>query len=100
VSQLELKDLPVPSPGKGEVLIKVNSIGINPTDIYARTNVALDYIFNGESPKILGWDIAGDIVELGEGVSDFAVGNAVFGLLTFPPSSSPGHAKGYAEYVV
>lgn len=100
ISQLELKDLPIPSPGKDEVLVKVNSIGINPTDIYARENVALDYIFNGESPKILGWDIAGDIVELGEGVSDFAVGNAVFGLLNFPTSSSPGHAKGYAEYVV
>ncbi|MFU1859632.1 NADP-dependent oxidoreductase [Sphingobacterium sp. NGMCC 1.201703] len=100
VSQLELKDLPIPSPGKGEVLVKAQAIGINPTDIYARTNVALDYIFNDESPKILGWDIAGDIVELGEGVSDFAVGNAVFGLLNFPTSSSPGHGKGYAEYVV
>lgn len=100
VSQLELKDLPIPSPGKDEVLVKAQAIGINPTDIYARTNVALDYIFNDESPKILGWDIAGDIVELGEGVSDFAVGNAVFGLLNFPTSSSPGHGKGYAEYVV
>jgi len=33
ISQLELKDLPIPSPGKDEVLVKVHALRINPTGI-------------------------------------------------------------------
>lgn len=99
VDQLTIAELPVPKPKKNEVLLKVRAIGINPTDVYARQNIALDYIFNNENPKILGWDVAGEIVELGENVSGFNLGDAVFGLLNFPTHSTPGHAKGYAEYV-
>lgn len=99
VDQLTVAELPVPKPKKNEVLLKVRAIGINPTDVYARQNIALDYIFNNENPKILGWDVAGEIVELGENVSGFKLGDGVFGLLNFPTHSTPGHAKGYAEYV-
>jgi len=98
--QLMMADLPIPHPGNGEVLIKVHAIGINPTDVYARQDSRLDYIFNGESPKILGWDISGEIVEIGADTAHFKVGDAVFGLLNFPTYTTPGHAKGYAEYVV
>ena len=100
VDQLHMIDLPKPVPGNGEVLIKVYAIGINPTDVYARQNPALHYIFNAEDPKILGWDISGVIVGLGENVLDFRLGDAVFGLLNFPTHTSAGHAKGYAEYVI
>lgn len=100
VDQLAAVELPVPKPGKDEVLIKVHAIGINPTDIYARQNIALDYIFNNEIPKILGWDVSGEIVKTGKNVSAFKPGDNVFGLLNFPTSKTPGHAKAYAEYVI
>lgn len=97
--QLELVELPVPKPGKNEVLVKVHAISINPTDIYARQNPSLDYIFNNEEPKILGWDISGSIVGLGEDTLRFNLNDDVFGLINFPTHTSAGHAKGYAEYV-
>lgn len=100
VDQLTVAELPVPRPKKNEVLLKVRAIGINPTDVYARQNIALDYIFNNENPRILGWDVSGEIVALGENVSNFNLGDPVFGLLNFPTHSTPGHAKGYAEYVI
>jgi len=99
IDQLELADLPVPKPGKNEVLVKVHAISINPTDIYARQNPALDYIFNNEEPKILGWDISGNIEALGGDISTFNLNDDVFGLINFPTHTTPGHAKAYAEYV-
>uniref|UniRef100_F4C2P8 NADPH:quinone reductase n=1 Tax=Sphingobacterium sp. (strain 21) TaxID=743722 RepID=F4C2P8_SPHS2 len=100
VDQLSVAELPIPVPSKDELLIKVYAIGINPTDIYARQNVALNYIFNNEEPKILGWDVSGVVVGHGENVTDFHIGDSVFGLLNFPTFTSPGHAKAYAEYVL
>ncbi|MDJ1506547.1 NADP-dependent oxidoreductase [Xanthocytophaga agilis] len=100
VDQLQLREVPIPVANADEVLIKVHAISINPTDIYARQNVALNYIFNGEEPRILGWDIAGEITGLGRGVENFKLGDRVFGLLNFPTHTKPGHAKGYAEYVI
>ncbi|MGS2741801.1 NADP-dependent oxidoreductase [Sinomicrobium sp. M5D2P17] len=100
VDQLKMADLPMPIPGANEVLVKVHAIGINPTDIYARQNPALNYIFNNETPKILGWDVSGVVVGLGKKVTDFHLGDAVFGLLNFPTHTTSGHAKAYAEYVV
>jgi NADPH:quinone reductase-like Zn-dependent oxidoreductase len=38
----------------------------------------------GDPPMILGWDIAGTVEEAGDGVSDFASGDWVFGMLRFP----------------
>ncbi|MGI9580200.1 NADP-dependent oxidoreductase [Chryseobacterium sp. RRHN12] len=100
VDQLSMVELPIPTPNDDEVLIRVHAISINPTDIYARQNPALDYIFNNETPKILGWDISGVIETIGNNVSTFTVGDEVFGLLNFPTFTTPGHAKAYAEYVV
>lgn len=100
VDQLAVAELPIPTPEKDEVLIKVRAIGINPTDIYVRQNIGLNYIFNNETPRILGWDISGEVAAVGENVTVFKTGDAVFGLLNFPTHTTPGHAKGYAEYVI
>ncbi|SFO00379.1 NADPH:quinone reductase [Paenimyroides ummariense] len=100
VDQLSMVELPIPTPNDDEVLIRVHAISINPTDIYARQNPALDYIFNNETPKILGWDVSGVIEAVGNNVSTFTVGDEVFGLLNFPTFTKAGHAKAYAEYVV
>ena len=45
-------------------------------------------------PYILGWDISGEVVALGEGVTQFAIGDEVYGMPRFPQE-----AKAYSEYV-
>lgn len=99
VENLIQAELPVPEPQYNEVLIKVRAIAINPTDTYIRKEKALDYVFNGERPRILGWDISGTVVGVGANVTTFNISDEVFGLIKYPTLNHPGHAKGYAEYV-
>ncbi|KAJ3516569.1 hypothetical protein NLJ89_g1035 [Agrocybe chaxingu] len=61
-------------PGPGEILIKVQSAALNPADWKIRKfGVIVE-----EYPAVLGIDIAGDVEELGEGVTDFKKGDRVF----------------------
>ncbi|MCF0074228.1 NADP-dependent oxidoreductase [Dyadobacter sp. CY261] len=94
VDNLRLAEIPVPDIGADEVLIRVKALSINPADTYVRMDVAIDWIFNGETPKILGWDVAGVVTATGQKVVDFKVGDEVFGSIRHP-----GHGKAYAEYV-
>lgn len=91
---LVVTDVPMPVIKEGEVLVKVKAIGINPVDIKTRKGLALYNNLKDDQPLILGWDIAGEVVEVGEGVTTFEEGDQVFGMVNFP-----GHGKGYAEYV-
>jgi NADPH:quinone reductase-like Zn-dependent oxidoreductase len=99
VENLIQAELPVPNLQANEVLIKVRAIAINPADTYIRKEKALDYVFDGERPRILGWDISGTIVRMGGDIIAFKVSDDVFGLIKYPGFDHPGHAKGYAEYV-
>jgi len=92
--KLTLTELPVPVPQAGEVLVKVESVSINPVDIKTRKGLALYEKLKEDAPVILGWDIAGEVVSVGEGVTTFEEGDMVFGMVNFP-----GHGKAYAEYV-
>lgn len=65
--------VPVPKPGKEEVLVKIKSVALTPADAKLR-KFGLIY---GEYPGILGLDIAGEVVELGEGVTSHEVGDRV-----------------------
>lgn len=62
----------IPSPGAGEVLIEHRSIGLNFIDTYHRTG-----LYPVELPSGLGLEAAGAITALGEGVSDYAIGDRV-----------------------
>lgn len=64
-----LEERPVPKPGPGEALMKVRAAGVGLTLVTMRTG-----IFGGEAPRIMGHELGGDIVELGEGVSNVKVG--------------------------
>lgn len=83
-------DLPVPGPG--EVRVKVGAAAINPVDIAVRAGY---YPLLGEPPFVLGWDVAGSVDALGEGVTLHTVGDRVFGMPRFPAA-----ARTYAEYVI
>jgi NADPH:quinone reductase-like Zn-dependent oxidoreductase len=90
---LELRDVDRPSPQPGEVLIRTSAAGVNPVDTQVRAG---DWVLEemGAPPMILGWDVAGTVEEVGEGVSGLAPGDRVFGMPRFP-----GLGRCDAEYV-
>lgn len=95
VDNLKYIDMSKPTIKSDEVLVKTISLSINPVDYKARSNSgALSWILGEERPVILGWDLSGAIVEVGENVSDFKIGDAVFGMANFP-----GKGNAYAEFV-
>ncbi|MFM2381839.1 MAG: hypothetical protein RLZZ76_606 [Candidatus Parcubacteria bacterium] len=95
VENLIYTDISKPTIKNNEVLVKTVSLSINPVDYKARSNSgALSWLFGEERPAILGWDLSGTIVEVGEDVTDFKIGDVVFGMANFP-----GKGNAYAEYV-
>jgi len=96
VENLVLSDVEKPVIKAGEVLVETKAISINPVDVKVRPveKVLTGILGTEERPVILGWDIAGTVVEVGAEVSDFEVGDKVFGLVNFP-----GQGKAYAEGV-
>ena len=66
-------DVTTLKPGPGELLVKVHAAALNPVDWKIRKYG----VFVETFPAILGSDLAGDVVELGEGVSGFEVGDRV-----------------------
>jgi NADPH:quinone reductase-like Zn-dependent oxidoreductase len=74
---LQYADYPDPVPSKGEVLIRVAAAGINPVDLIQRSGGTKAY-FPVEFPGIIGWDLSGTVLKLGEGVKDFSIGDKVF----------------------
>ncbi|MFI5756775.1 NADP-dependent oxidoreductase [Streptomyces sp. NPDC051569] len=71
---LKIVDLPDPHPGPGQVRIAVRAAGLNPSDWKKRKG-----LMDEELPQTLGHEAAGVVDELGEGVTDVAVGDRVFG---------------------
>ncbi len=94
---LELKDLAMPSPLEGEVLIEIHAASVNAYDWHFLTaDVFLIRLMSGGllKPKktTLGADIAGSVIAVGEGTTKFQVGDDVFGV-------AKGGSGGFAEYV-
>lgn len=95
VQNLQFAEIEKPTAQSDEVLVKVVSVSINPVDVKARAyDGVLGWIFGEERPVILGWDISGEVVETGKNVTDFKIGDHVFGMVNFF-----GNGKAYAEYV-
>ena len=93
---LALRDLAVPQPGPGEVLVRVHSAAANPWDWHFMRGLPYIARLSGAGirrPKhpVLGGDIAGEVVATGEGATRFAAGDRVFGFVEF---------GGFADYAV
>jgi NADPH2:quinone reductase len=71
---LEPRDLPVPQPGPGEVAVRARFVSVNFADVKARRG---SYHGAGKPPFIPGLDVAGEVVEVGEGVSGLEPGQSV-----------------------
>ncbi len=85
---LYLGEYPTPTPGPGELLIRVRATSVNRADILQREG---KYPPPPGASPILGLDVAGTVVALGPGVTGWQVGDRVLGLL---------EGGGYAEYAV
>lgn len=74
-----VREIDVPSLKAGEVLVRAETVGLNPADWAVQK---LDP-FNSTYPAILGLEAAGVVVKLGEGVTSLAVGDTVFVVFRF-----------------
>lgn len=89
------KTIDKPQVKPDEVLIKVRAFSVNPVDAKVRSGKApLAKVLDIYNPLVLGWDVSGEIVEVGSQITKHNIGDAVFGMVNFA-----GHGKAYAEYV-
>ena len=92
---LENREIDIPTPGAGEVLIRHTAIGVNFLDIYFRTQT---YPWPVEKDLILGSEGAGVIEAIGDGVQGFAVGDQI--AYTIPNGAYASHRLLPASAVV
>ena len=89
---LTLRDVPTPQPGPGQLRVTVAAAGINPVDTYNAKDASWAGIDVG---CILGYDIAGTVDAVGDGVSETLVRQNVMAMTAFPLGQG-----GYAEYAI
>ena len=88
---IRVVDVPIPEPGSGQLRVRVHAVGVGPWDALIR---------EGHSgvpqtlPLILGSDVAGAVDAIDPDVTNFAVGDEVYGL------TNEHFTGGYAEYAV
>lgn len=90
---LEIVEEPTPLPGPGQVLIRVQAVGVNFADTLMRQN---RYAVTPQLPAVLGSEVAGIIERLGEGVDNLEVGARV----AVPLFASGAAGGGYSDHVV
>ncbi|MGZ9042919.1 MAG: quinone oxidoreductase family protein [Telluria sp.] len=91
--QLHLRELPLPKPGRGEIVVRVKAASVNPIDTRRRAGYGrrlMSVIGAARLPLVLGNDFAGTVCAVGRGVTGLREGDAVFGAK--PPSSLGSHA--------
>jgi NADPH:quinone reductase len=94
-SPAELSEVETPSPGAGEIRIRVRASSLNGFD-NAMVLGFLGQLIEHKFPATLGRDFAGTVDEVGEGVTAFKPGDDVFGVVL----TQPLNAGGFAEYLV
>jgi NADPH:quinone reductase-like Zn-dependent oxidoreductase len=90
--RLEIVEVPVPSPGPGQILIKVESAAVNFSDVKRRRGDA--YPFPTAFPFVPGGEVAGEVVAHGPGAGGPPIGSRVFAL-----AGADGQG-GYAQFAV
>lgn len=89
---MERRELPAPSPGPGEVLVRIHAAGLNPVDFKIREG-KLKVIQRYPLPAVMGNELAGVVEACGPGVTRFSVGDRIFART---PKDSMG---AFADYV-
>ena len=94
VERLQLMELRMPDPGPGDVRIQVRGSGVNQVDAQIRRGELAKAVPH-EFPVVPGWEAAGTVDMVGDGVDGLAAGDAVFAHCRKPVV----HGGTYAEYV-
>jgi NADPH:quinone reductase-like Zn-dependent oxidoreductase len=89
---LKIEQAPRPTPATGEMLVRVHAAGVNPVDWKVRQSGGR--MLNVKLPFTLGYDVSGVVEEMGEGVSQFKIGDEVFAYLSL------SRGGGYAQYAI
>lgn len=95
IDVLKLEETTIPQPQADEVQIRVVAAGVNPVDWKTRQGGGIAGMWDDPFPATLGYDVAGVVTKMGGGVTRFAVGDEVYGMVNFPIAAGT-----YAEYVV
>jgi NADPH:quinone reductase len=85
---MKIEDVPDPTPGSGQVLIRVHAVGVNPVETYIRAGT---YARKPNLPYTPGSDVGGTIEKVGQGVTTFTPGDRVY---------TQGASGGYAQLLV
>jgi NADPH:quinone reductase-like Zn-dependent oxidoreductase len=88
---LAMHEVEVPSPGKGQILVKVHACALNPADW-----AVCQGFFPVPPPRGIGFDVSGTVEALGEGITTIQVGDRVFGV----PDYLSHPTAGASEYAV
>ncbi len=91
-SVLRLENLPVPSPGPGQVRVKVVASSINPLDVKMRSG-DVRHIYPAWFPEVYGYSVSGVVDAIGAGVMSRSIGEEVYGI------NNPIMRHGYAEFL-
>ncbi|WP_442955899.1 NADP-dependent oxidoreductase [Pantoea sp. USHLN256] len=98
---LHYEDAPRQIAEPGEVLVRVHASSLNPPDLHLRNgyrSLPPEWQPSSAFPLILGTDISGTVVALGEGASGFSIGDEVYAMVRFPEDLMTGSGAN-AEYV-
>ncbi|MCH9031632.1 MAG: zinc-dependent alcohol dehydrogenase family protein [candidate division Zixibacteria bacterium] len=90
---LQFEDIPNPDPKPGEIRVKIKAIGLNRAEVATRVG---KYLLTKDLPVRLGMEGAGVVDALGEGVSEFAVGDRV---AVVPEGKFQASQGTYSEFV-
>jgi NADPH:quinone reductase-like Zn-dependent oxidoreductase len=90
---LTVADIDEPTAGPGDITVSVAAAAVNPVDLKTRSGfLPIELTF----PAVLGWDVSGTVIDVGQSVTRFAPGDTVIGMI-----AQPAHRFGtYSERVV
>jgi len=98
VTPLQISPAPYPTPGPGQLVVRNGALGINPIDWVKQMlgEVLLSYV---KYPIVIGEDISGTVVAVGEGVSRFRIGDRVVAIAAAITSNNPAEG-GFQLYTL
>jgi NADPH2:quinone reductase len=82
---LEVVDAPLPTAGRGEVRVRVLASGIEYTDVVIRRHLYPQTMLR-RPPFVMGYDVVGEVDQLGEGVKGFQLGDRVADMTVLGPT--------------
>src|SRR6266540_110430 len=94
---LRIEDVPKPAPAPDEVLVRIRATGVTRSDAHLRTGEPFVSRFQSgllqPKRKILGHELAGEVEAVGAAVTEFEVGDRVFGALPYLVLKTGAHAE-------